>query len=50
MVDKRKMMFRQEKNDSGATKIYIYDNVTAQGPFIGRPGSMMNQKPQQSIL
>lgn len=33
MVDKRKMMFRQEKNDSGATKIYIYDNITAQGPF-----------------
>lgn len=33
MVDKRKMMFRQEKNDLGATKIYIYDNITAQGPF-----------------
>lgn len=33
MVDKRKMMFRQEKNDSGATKIYIYDNITAHGPF-----------------
>lgn len=33
MVDKRKMMFRQEKNDSGTTKIYIYDNITAQGPF-----------------
>jgi ATP-dependent protease ClpP protease subunit len=33
MVDKRKMMFRQEKNDSGVTKIYIYDNITAQGPF-----------------
>ena len=33
MVDKRKMMFRQEKNDSGTTKIYIYDNITVQGPF-----------------
>lgn len=32
-MDKRKMMFRQEKNESGATKIYIYDDITAQGPF-----------------